>query len=190
MACSRSSIPACFIIRPTTNSQSYVQYERMTFFVITGIPRTLMDSSKGLKPPPVAIWPQKAAKFVLQYRLPLGASTFVEVEKEIFSPPPEHWVTSIDAIPQQVGSDTTIMLSKETFPLVSLTCCSVISHFIHVFLQQFWFIIRLSELVGWLPLAPTGWSVTDFCLLVQLTLKRYGKEAIWSYYTNLFFFFW
>ena len=51
----------------------------------------LIDSSSLLNPPPVAIYPHTAARLQLQYLLPSGEVTFVEVAREICSLQPQHW---------------------------------------------------------------------------------------------------
>ena len=50
-------------------------------FIITGTPRTFIDSSNELKPPPIAICPQTVAKLLVQCALPVIPVVLVDVKK-------------------------------------------------------------------------------------------------------------
>ena len=50
-------------------------------FVITGTPRTFIDSSNELKPPPIAICLQTVAKLLIQCALPVRPVVLVDVLK-------------------------------------------------------------------------------------------------------------
>jgi len=94
IASAHPALPASYI----DSSSNFYHYFPIMHSVLTntlldmiGTPSILMNSPSFIKLPPVAICPHIAARLQLQYLLPSGEVTFVDVQNEILWPQSQHW---------------------------------------------------------------------------------------------------